>query len=143
MAHFAQLDENNVVTQIVVIGDEQLKTTVATEVDGFLMIQIAESEAKGVEFCKSLHGADTVWKQTSYNANFRGKYAGIGDTFENGEFVAPLVVISTEQMQSLSTEQMQSLSSEQVQALSTVQVQSLSTDQLQSLSTDQISALEA
>ena len=89
MAHFAQLDENNVVTQVIVIGNEQLKATVTTEVDGFLVSQTVESEAKGVDFCKTLYGADTVWKQTSYNNNFRGKYAGIGDTFDGTNFVAP------------------------------------------------------
>ena len=133
MAHFAQLDENNVVTQVIVVGNEQLKGTVTTEVDGFLVIQTVESEAKGVEFCKSLYGADTVWKQTSYNGNFRGKYAGIGDTFENGVFVAAPVVISTEQVQVFATEQIQALSSEQIQSLSSAQVQSLSTAQISAL----------
>jgi hypothetical protein len=127
MAHFAQLDSNNVVTQIIVVGNDQLKGTVTTEVDGFLVSQTVESEAKGVEFCKTLYGADTTWKQTSYNGGFRGKYAGIGDTFDGTNFVAPEVVISTEQ----------------VQVLETVQVQALTTDQIQALTTDQISALGA
>jgi len=135
MAHFAQLDENNVVTQVIVVGNEQLKATVTTEVDGFLVSQTVESEAKGVEFCKTLYGADSTWKQTSYNASFRGKYAGIGDTFDGTNFVAPEVVVSTEQVEVLATEQ--------IQALTTAQVQALTTDQIQSLSTDQISSLEA
>jgi hypothetical protein len=117
MAHFAQLDENNVVTQVIVIGNDQLKTNITTEVDGFLMTQTVESEAKGVDFCKSLYGADTVWKQTSYNGNFRGRYAAIGGTFENGEFVAPAVVISTEQVQMMATAQVQSLSTAQISSL--------------------------
>ena len=37
-----------------------------------------ESENIGVAFCQSLLGAETNWKQTSYNANMRGNYAGIG-----------------------------------------------------------------
>ena len=91
MAHFAQLDENNVVTQVIVIGNEQLKATVVTEVDGFLVAQTVESEAKGVDFCKTLYGADTVWKQTSYNNKFRGNFAGIGMKYypEHDVFMPP------------------------------------------------------
>jgi len=117
MAHFAQLDENNVVTQVVVIGNDQIKGTVTTEVGGFLVSQTVESEAKGVEFCKNLYGADTVWKQTSYNASFRGKYAGIGDTFDGTNFVAPEVVISTDQVEALVTDQIQSLTTDQIESL--------------------------
>lgn len=123
MAHFAQLDENNVVTQVIVVGNDQLKATVTTEVNGMLMVQAVESEAKGVEFCKSLYGADTVWKQTSYNGNFRGKYAGIGDTFDGTNFVAPATpvqeVLASEQVSALSTDQIQSLSTDQISALGT------------------------
>ena len=70
MAHFAQLNENNVVTQVIVVHNNEL------------MDNGAESEANGVAFCQSLFGADTVWKQTSYNGNFRKNYAGIGFTFD-------------------------------------------------------------
>jgi len=47
-----------------------------------------ESEAKGIAFCQSLFGG--TWKQTSYNANFRGKYAGVGDKYDPvvDEFIA-------------------------------------------------------
>ena len=133
MAHFAQLDENNVVTQVIVIGNEQLKATVVTEVDGFLVTQTVESEAKGVDFCKTMYGADTVWKQTSYNNNFRGKYAGIGDTFDGTNFVAPEQPVVTEQIQLLETSQSQVLVTEQVQVLQTAQVQALSTAQISAL----------
>ena len=133
MAHFAQLDENNVVTQVIVIGNEQLKATVVTEADGFLVTQTVESEAKGVDFCKTLYGADTVWKQTSYNNNFRGKYAGIGDTFDGTNFVAPEQPVVTEQIQLLETSQPQVLVTEQVQVLQTAQVQALSTAQISAL----------
>jgi hypothetical protein len=80
MAHFAQLDENNVVLQVIVVNNEEL-------MDG-----TDESEAKGIEFCQSLFGANTHWVQTSYNANFRGTYAGIGYTYraDIDAFVAPL-----------------------------------------------------
>jgi len=67
MAHFAQLDNNNIVTQVIVIYDNELL------VDGI------ESEAKGIAFCQSLLGG--TWVQTSYNNNIRKQYAGIGYTY--------------------------------------------------------------
>lgn len=70
MAHFAQLDENNKVLQVIVVANEEL------------MENGAESEHKGIAFCKTLLGADTSWVQTSYNANFRKHYAGIGFTYD-------------------------------------------------------------
>ena len=83
MAHFAQLDENNVVTQVIVVGNSD-----TADNNG------VESENIGVAFCQSLLGADTNWKQTSYNGNMRGNYAGIGMTFMTG--VATLGVGSTD-----------------------------------------------
>ena len=83
MAHFAQLDENSVVTQVIVVGNSD-----TADVNG------VESENIGVAFCQSLLGAETNWKQTSYNANMRGNYAGIGMTFMTG--VATLGVGSTD-----------------------------------------------
>lgn len=68
MAHFAQIDENNIVTQIIVVSDAEL-------IDNG-----TESEAKGIAFCQSLFGGE--WKQTSYNGNFRKNYAGIGFTYD-------------------------------------------------------------
>jgi len=127
MAHFAELDSNNVVLRVVVINNEILRENVTAEVDGLIEVAPIEKESKGVGFLKGLYGAETNWKQTSYNGGFRGKYAGIGDTFDGTNFVAPEVVISTEQ----------------VQVLETVQVQALTTDQIQALTTDQISALGA
>jgi len=67
MAHFAQLDENNVVTQVIVVSNEDTSDANGIEV-----------EEIGVAFCKKLLGADTRWVQTSYNNNFRVRYAGIG-----------------------------------------------------------------
>jgi hypothetical protein len=79
MAHFAQLDENNVVTQVVVINNNEL------------LDNGVEREEKGVDFCKSVFGPDTVWKQTSYNKFFRKNYAAIGYTYRSDidAFVAP------------------------------------------------------
>lgn len=70
MAHFAQLDENNIVIQVIVVNNEEL------------LDNGVESEQKGIEFCQSLFGSDTVWKQTSYNNNFRKKFAGIGFIYD-------------------------------------------------------------
>ena len=83
MAHFAQLDENNVVTQVIVVGNSD-----TADVNG------VESENIGVAFCQSLLGAGTNWKQTSYNGNMRGNYAGIGMKYMSG--VATLGVGSTD-----------------------------------------------
>jgi hypothetical protein len=70
MAHFAQLDENNIVTQVIVVANDEL------------LLDGVESETKGVLFCKSLFGEDTRWVQTSYNGTFRKNYAGIGSTYD-------------------------------------------------------------
>ena len=71
MAHFARLDENNTVVEVIVVSN-----------DDILDEQGNESEEKGIEFCKSILGPDTIWKQTSYNHNFRGRYAGIGMIYD-------------------------------------------------------------
>ena len=83
MAHFAQLDDNNVVTQVIVVSNDDTSDTNGTE-----------TESIGVAFCQKLLGADTNWKQTSYNGNMRGNYAGIGYTYM--ENVATLGVGSTD-----------------------------------------------
>ena len=99
MAHFAQLDENNVVVQVIVINNNALLTQkIVTTDEGFINVSTVESEQKGIEFCKSLYGADTNWVQTSYNGSFRGKYAAIGDTYEGGVFVAPVVEAPVEEL---------------------------------------------
>ena len=77
MAHFAQLN-GQTVTQVIVINNEVIGN--ASGLDG---------EAVGVTFCQSLFGADTEWAQTSYSGSFRGKFAGIGDTFDGTNFIAP------------------------------------------------------
>jgi hypothetical protein len=84
MAHFAQLNDNNVVTQVIVVANEEL------------LLDGVESETKGVIFCKSLFGEDTKWKQTSYNATMRKNYAGIGYTYDvaNDYFYAPQPYLS-------------------------------------------------
>ena len=70
MAHFAQLDENNVVTQVIVVSNSD-----TSDANG------VEDESIGVAFCKKLLGAHTNWKQTSYNSEIRVRYAGIGYSY--------------------------------------------------------------
>lgn len=67
MAHFARLNENNIVTQVVVVHNNEL-------LDNGI-----ESEQKGINFLKSLFGQDTIWKQTSYNTR-KGKYYNSDNT---------------------------------------------------------------
>jgi hypothetical protein len=80
MAHFAQLDENNVVLQVIVVNNAVIDD-----------LPFPESEPIGMEFCQSLYGADTIWKQTSYNGNFRKNYAGVGYIYQEDidAFVGP------------------------------------------------------
>ena len=79
MAHFAQLDDNNIVMQVIVVANEELLS------DGI------ENETKGIIFCMSLLGNDSRWVQTSYNATIRKNYAGIGYTYDSvrDAFIAP------------------------------------------------------
>jgi hypothetical protein len=78
MAHFAELDDNNIVTNVIVVHNNEL-----LDQDGI------ESEQKGVDFCVAHYGGH--WVQTSYNATFRGVYAGIGYTYDEtlDVFIAP------------------------------------------------------
>lgn len=80
MAHFAQIIDNQV-TQVIVIADSDCAGGT-----------YPESEPAGQTFIASL-GLGGEWRQTSYNNNFRGTYAGVGFTFdrENDVFVAPVV----------------------------------------------------
>ena len=77
MAHFAQINEDGIVTQVIVVSD------------GELTDNGVESEAKGIAFCQSLLGGE--WKQTSYNGSIRKQFAGIGYRYEAASdvFVSP------------------------------------------------------
>ena len=83
MAHFAKLDANGIVEQVIVVGNSDTADSSG-----------AETEAIGVAFCQKLTGAGTNWKQTSYHQNMRGNYAGIGMTYMEG--VRTLGVASTD-----------------------------------------------
>ena len=81
MAHFAEIDENNIVTRVLVVGDDQ--------------------ENRGQEFLANDLGLGGTWKKTSYNTvggvhsnggtPFRKNYAGIGFTFDEARdaFIPP------------------------------------------------------
>jgi hypothetical protein len=69
MAHFAQLDESNIVTNVIVVHNNELLDENGNE-----------SEQKGIDFCVNLLGGK--WIQTSYNNNFRKNYAGIGFIYD-------------------------------------------------------------
>lgn len=81
MAHFARLGADNVVTEVLVVDNGILGTP--------------ESEQLGIKWLEdfdTLRGLEPAqWVQTSYNGNFRGRYAGIGMIYDTvlDEFVAP------------------------------------------------------
>lgn len=79
MAHYAELDTNNIVQRVLVVSND------VTHVDG------VEDEALGATFLNSLLPDSGRWIRTSYNGNIRGRYAGIGYTYdrERDEFVPP------------------------------------------------------
>jgi len=70
MAHFAELDENNIVLRVVVVHNNELLDDMG----------LGESEQKGIDFCVSLFGGR--WIQTSYNGRIRKNYAGQGFTYD-------------------------------------------------------------
>lgn len=77
MAHFAELDENNVVLRVIVVNNSDI------------MKNSVEDEQTGIEFCQNLLGGR--WVQTSYNHRFRKQYAGRGFTYDpdNDVFILP------------------------------------------------------
>lgn len=80
MAHFAQLDQNNIVIGVLVVSNKDTADENGNEV-----------EEIGIKFLKFLFGEDTIWKQTSYNNNIRKHYAGIGHTYDENldAFIPP------------------------------------------------------
>jgi hypothetical protein len=84
MAHFAKINDSNIVTEVIVVSND-----------------IATSESAGVTFINNLYGTSDTWKQTSYNtyANthkldgtpFRKNYAGIGFSYDASKdaFIPP------------------------------------------------------
>ena len=71
MAHFAEIDENNVVLRVLVVPNDE--------------------EHRGQEFLAQDLNLGGTWLQTSYNDNMRKQYAGVGYTYDSvaDEFVTP------------------------------------------------------
>jgi len=78
MAHFAELNEDNIVQRVIVVDNKDC-----------LDANNVESEEVGAAFCHNLLGG--TWKQTSYNGNFRKNYAGNGYKYdtERDAFISP------------------------------------------------------
>ena len=87
MAHFAELDQDNTVLQVLVVDNDRI-----TDDTG------QEQESLGIVFLQQLFGSHTRWVQTSYSARFRGKYAGIGDSYDAGSdtFIPPVALAPAE-----------------------------------------------
>jgi hypothetical protein len=71
MAYFAKLGTGNIIEQVISINN-----AVITDSNGI------EQEQLGVDFINKLYNTRDVWKQTSYNNNFRKNYAGIGYQYD-------------------------------------------------------------
>jgi hypothetical protein len=82
MAHFAQLDDNNIVQQVIVISND---------VCGEPTLDYPDTEAAGRAFIANTLKLGGTWKQCSYNARFRGAYPGRGWSYsqELDEFITP------------------------------------------------------
>jgi hypothetical protein len=80
MAHFAKLDSNNTIIDVLVVANTDILDENGNE-----------SESKGILFLKNLFGQETNWIQTSYSGNFRKRYAAIGGTYDsvNDVFINP------------------------------------------------------
>lgn len=71
MAHFAKLNENNLVIEVHVVNNEDV-----------LNLPFPESEPYGIAFLTQWSGGYDRWRQTSYNSNFRKNYAGVGFVYD-------------------------------------------------------------
>ena len=82
MAHFAKLDENNIVEKVVVVGND-VPTAAGPLGEN-------DMHPDGEAYCQNLFKGG-VWKQTSYNNNFRKQYAGEGHTYDSlkDKFIRP------------------------------------------------------
>lgn len=78
MAHFAKLDEYNIVTDVLVVNNN------------VITVNGVESEQAGIDFLTDLFGHNK-WKQTSYNSNMRKRFAGKGYEYREDldAFIAP------------------------------------------------------
>lgn len=82
MAHFAKLDENNIVLEVIVVNNDALDPN--------------NEEISGIEFLTEWSGGHSNWKQTSYNGNIRANFASIGYTYDSdfNVFISPRPYLS-------------------------------------------------
>ena len=82
MAHFAKLDENNIVLEVIVVNNDALDPS--------------NEEISGIEFLTEWSGGHSNWKQTSYNGNIRANFASIGYTYDSdfNVFISPRPYLS-------------------------------------------------
>ena len=80
VAHFAKITETNIVTQIVVVNNNDVGN-----------LSFPESEPLGQDFLAIFYGDNSVWRQTSYTGSFRKNFAGIGYFYDEkrNAFIAP------------------------------------------------------
>ena len=71
MAHFARINKDWIVKEVIVVNNDVL-----------LNEQEIECDWLGEQFCQQLYGAHTKWIQTSYNGNKYKNFAGIGYAFD-------------------------------------------------------------
>jgi hypothetical protein len=77
MAHFAKLDDNNIVLEVHVVSNDALDAS--------------NEEASGIAFLTDWSGGYSNWKQTSYNGTFRKNYCGTGWYYDSSRdaFISP------------------------------------------------------
>jgi hypothetical protein len=146
MAYFAKLDDNNVVLEVHAVNNHELvisKNTV--DENGNVTCSIVESEEKGIEFLVTWSGGYTNWKQTSYNATFRGKYAAVGDTFDpvTNMFIAPVVEsvpVDTPVVESEVVVEAPQITQEPI-GLASIDIPALTSSDVIALTSEQISGL--
>jgi hypothetical protein len=69
MAHFAKLDDNNIVLEVNVVNND--------------VLDASNEEVSGIAFLTEWSGGYSNWKQTSYNGTFRKNYCGVGFTYDS------------------------------------------------------------
>jgi hypothetical protein len=70
MAHFAEIDENDIVIKVIVVNNDVIFDE-----------NNIENEKIGIDFCRNLFGGR--WVQTSYNNSFRKQFAGVGMKYDS------------------------------------------------------------
>jgi hypothetical protein len=80
MAYFAHVDDGGTVVEVISINNGVIHEPT---------LSFPDTEPHGQKFISEVLGLGGLWVQTSYNNNFRGKYAGIGDIWDGTNFVTP------------------------------------------------------